>query len=155
MVALENGVLVVSGVNAGLQGVVIRSIDGGRSWETTLTIPLTADTRGFQLIRGQTPVNSVVVTIELDPFHPNQVYAGSSLGTLFVGEQSAKTWRSAHSLAAGPLVSRRDGLSINQIVPSPHTDGEVLVITASNTLYRIHGDKEEEIKIPKELQSAN
>lgn len=155
VVRLENGVIVAAGVDVQGQGLVMRSSDGGRSWESTLTIPVEESGGNFQLLgNGELPM-SQVVSIELDPFDPNRVYVGSNLGTIFVGEQSAKVWRSVHTLQSGTFTPDRTGLGVLDIIPSPHTSGELLIITSANTLRRIRPDgSQQEVKILKDLRQT-
>lgn len=152
VVLLENGIIVASGINSEDQGFIIRSSDQAKSWDVVLTIPFPVDTRGFQLLRVPEPPTSRVVTIELDPFNGDRIYAGSSQGSVFVGEQSAKVWRTIHQLNENNLLTTsRLGLSIRDIIPSPQRDGEILLITAARTLIRLRGEVEEEISIPRDV----
>lgn len=154
VVALSNGVIVIAGVSSQGQGLVMRSIDEAKSWETTLTIPIPVETRRFQFFRtGASKARSTVVTIEADPFHADRVYAGSSLGNVLVGEQSAKTWRTIHTLTS-IFSNNRQRLAVQEIVASPHTDGEMLVLTTEGSLWRVSEGRQEEIKIPRELGGA-
>src|SRR3989338_8696221 len=83
-------------IASGNRGIV-KSEDGGKTWHNVLTIPLPK--KGSFALIGQAGVApSVLLALTLDPFNTNRVYAGSSLGTIFVGEQSAKVWRSIHSI---------------------------------------------------------
>ncbi len=154
VILLPNGVLVASGINADGQGFVVRSIDEAKSWEVVLTIPLPVDTRGFQIIRVQEAPDSRVVSIELDPFNPDRIYAGSSLGSIFVGEQSAKTWRVEHQLDTRNIFTGSSaGLSIQDIIPSPHQAGELLLLTSARSVIRIVGDKQDELTIPRDVKN--
>lgn len=152
VVLLQNGIIVASGINSDGQGFVLRSGDQAKSWDVVLTIPFPIDTGGFQLIRPPEAPNSRVVTIELDPFRADRVYAGSSQGSIFAGEQSAKTWRTLHQLNESNLLSdNRLRLSIRDIIPSPHREGELLIVTHGRTLVRLREDKEEQVSIPRDV----
>ena len=149
---LPNGILVASGTNAEGQGFIVRSADAGKSWDVVLSIPFPVDATGFQLIRQPEAPLSRVVTLVVDPFNNDRLYAGSSQGSIFVGEQSAKTWRTMHQLNENNLfTSSRLGLSIRDIIPSPHREGELLLITQARTLIRFRDTKEEEIAIPRDV----
>jgi len=153
VVALANGVIVAAGRAGEGQGFVIRSIDDGKSWETVLTIPVPTDTRGFSLFGGSsTNAQSVVITLSSDPLNPDRVLAGTSLGNILAGEQSAKTWRTIHTLTTGTFAPSADRtkLAISDLIPSPHREGELLVITAAGSLFRI-SEEQAELKIPREL----
>lgn len=144
VVALGSGVLVASGVDGDGQGFVIRSLDAGKSWQIVLTIPVPVDVGSFQLFRGAAAEPSVVLSLALDPFNPERVYAGSNLGTVFVGEQSAKVWRSFHTLTA----ANQRQQAILQINPSVHQAGELYVVTASHALVRVRDGQQDVIKVP-------
>ncbi|MEX2054648.1 MAG: sialidase family protein, partial [Candidatus Andersenbacteria bacterium] len=155
IVRLENGVFVVSGINNEGQGYIIRSIDEGKSWEVALTIPLTAEPGGFQILRVPGLPTSVVVSLEVDPFNPDQVYAGSSLGNVFVGEQSGKTWRALHTLKGDPLgIVDRASLGITDIVASPHTADEILILSANGSVRRLRDGQETDIEVAQDVNST-
>ena len=152
VVALENGTIIVSGTDKEGQGYMLRSLDAGKSWHNVLTIPLPK--KGSFALIGQAGVApSVLLALTLDPFNTNRVYAGSSLGTIFVGEQSAKVWRSIHSIKPSlqnPIQTQADA-GIRKLIASPHRAGELLAITTDRRLLRISGDKNEEIIIPSSI----
>lgn len=148
---LENGVLVATGTGPEGQGFVIRSLDAGKSWQTVLTVPVPTRQGPFQIVGGSAVVPSVILTIEPDPFDANRLYAGSNLGGILVGEQSAKIWRTIHTVTPGrfdPAQSNRLS-SVEKLVPSPHVKGELLVITAEHKLWRVSEGKQTEIVVPK------
>ena len=154
VVALLNGVLVAAGTDATGQGFVIRSADQGLSWQTVLTIPVPVKERRT-LIGGSTQGSqSVVISIAPDPFRDDQVYAGTSLGNVLLGEQSAKTWRTISSLDDGSIASsqNRGKSAIVDIIPSPHVAGEVLLITTDGTLWRLSPEEKAELNIPRNLE---
>ncbi|MDP3997631.1 MAG: hypothetical protein U1C49_01780 [Candidatus Andersenbacteria bacterium] len=153
VVALANGVIVAAGTDANGQGFVVRSIDNGDSWESVLTIPVPVKQGGIQLFGNSSATpQSVVISIAADPFHPDRVIAGTSLGNILVGEQSAKTWRTLYTLSGGPFnYSERSTFGITDIIASPHVNGEFLIITADSKLYRVNDHEQTEIKIPRDL----
>lgn len=144
VVLLSTGVVVASGVDGIGQGYIIRSLDGGQTWEDVLTIPLVQVRQRFSIIGGnEPPAPSVLISLEPDPFSSDRIYAGSNLGTLFIGEQAAKVWRSYHTVSAS-------GSAIGKLLPSPHRRGQVLVITGGGQLLAIHEDgTEEHIRVPR------
>ncbi len=153
---LKNGALVASGTDDDGQGYVVRSLDGGASWQTVFTVPVPLEVkRGLQIIQGASPVGSVVLSIELDPFNGDRIYAGSNLGTIFVGEQSAKLWKTIHTITNTGFnpTAQAGGASVQKIIPSPHTPGEVIVVTKQQTLLRVSAGKQEEIKVPQYINT--
>lgn len=149
---LENGVLVATGTGPEGQGFIIRSLDEGLSWQTVLTIPIPTDERPFRIIGDRNVQATVILTIELDPFDGNRLYAGSNLGGILVGEQSAKVWRTIHSLTPerfDPSQSTTRS-SVEKLIPSPHTRGEVLVITAEKKLWSVTAAGQTKVTIPVE-----
>lgn len=149
VVQLENGTLAISGTDSEGQGFILRSLDDGKSWQSVLTIPIPKGS-GFNLFgsTGNTP--SVLVALSLDPFNKNRIYAGSSLGTIFAGEQSAKVWRTLHTIKPTPFspVQSQENSGVRQLIPSPHKQGELLVVTSDRRLLRINNGTEEEIVVP-------
>ncbi|MBI3256033.1 MAG: exo-alpha-sialidase [Candidatus Andersenbacteria bacterium] len=149
VVQLENGTLALSGTDSEGQGFILRSLDDGKSWQSVLTIPIPKGS-GFNLFGSTSNTPSVLVALSIDPFNKNRIYAGSSLGTIFAGEQSAKVWRTLHTIKPTPFspVQSQENSGVRQLTPSPHKNGEVLVITADRRLLRIQNTTEEEIVVP-------
>lgn len=149
VVLLDDGTLVVAGVDSAGQGRVLRSLDDGLSWQQVFTIPVPTDEKPNFLL-GSDPIPSVVMSIALDPFNQNRIYAASTLGTVFVGEQSAKVWRAYHTVSnpRTPPVGNQNSAGILKMVPSPHVPDELLVITQARELIRIRGGVQEEISVP-------
>ncbi len=156
VVSLANGILVGAGTDSEGQGFVIRSADNGLSWESVLTIPVPVQTRRRLLGGNISGSQSVVISIAPNPFHDNQVYAGTSLGNVLVGEQSAKTWRTINTLATDSLIStnNKGKFAIQDIIPSPHVDGEVLLITSEGEMFRISPNEQVKLSIPRNLNST-
>ncbi len=145
---LKNKVLVASGTDDTGQGFVVRSLDDGKSWQTVFTVPK-PDQQNFGLLKGPEQKASVVLSIEPDPFVDDRVYAGSNLGTIFIGEQSAKTWKNMQMVSDEIFGSANDpGESITSIFPSPHAKDELYIITSDQELFRIKNGAHEEIEIP-------
>lgn len=155
--ALENGTLVASGTDSGGQGYVVRSLDGAKSWEIVLTIPVPEKKQNLQLIKTKEAEQTaaVVLAIEVDPFDPDRIYAGSNVGDLYIGEQSAKTWRLAQTITFESVVSvqNQQRLATHQLIPSPHRPGEVYVITVTGALYRLQEGTQEVIRIPQDVST--
>jgi WD40 repeat protein len=157
VVALNNGVLVAAGTDSDGQGFVLRSADQGLSWQNVLTIPAPVKERRT-LIGGSTQGSqSVVISIAADPFNDDHIYAGTSLGNVLLGEQSAKTWRTISTLDDGSIISGQNQgkMAIVDIVPSPDKVGEVMLITTDGTLWRLSPEEKKEITIPRNLQPTS
>lgn len=155
VIELPNGAIVTSGVGPEGQGFVLRSLDGGASWETVLTVPVPEQRRRFQIVGRRRVVASIVLAIESDPFNRDRLYAGSNLGTIFLGEQSGKIWRTFNTLTSPGFqaVPDQQKLGVKKIVPSLHTRDEILVVTAEGILLRVREGQQSEIVIPKDLSS--
>jgi photosystem II stability/assembly factor-like uncharacterized protein len=155
VVVLSEGVLVASGVDGIGQGFVVRSFDAGEEWETVFTVPIPTEEGGFQLFGPQPQVASVVLSLTQDPFNLDRVYAGSNLGTLFVGEQSAKAWRSLRAITADTLtpLAGREAQAIRRVIASPHRPGELLVITEGRELLRILDDQQITVEVPEAIDT--
>lgn len=149
---LDNGVLVATGTGPEGQGFVLRSLDEGKSWQTVLTIPVPSDERPFRIIGNRNVQAAVILTIEVDPFDGNRLYAGSNLGGVLVGEQSAKVWKTIHTLTPERFDPSQSATksSVEKLVPSPHARGEVVVITAEKKLWRVTAAGQTKITIPVE-----
>jgi len=148
---LPNSAIIASGTDEKGQGFIIRSLDLGLSWQTVLTVPVPVQTsQGISILQNQAQVGSVVLDLEADPLNGDRVYAGSNLGTIFAGEQSAKVWKTVYNVKTSGIVATAGGenLAISKLVPSPHTAGEVLVVTKSNELFRINQSGQAEIEVP-------
>lgn len=147
---LENGVLVATGTGPEGQGFIIRSLDSGKSWQTVLTVPIPVEQGPFQIVGGRAVIPSVVLTIEVDPFDGSRLYAGSNLGGVLVGEQSAKLWRTIHALTPGRFDPSQNSArsSIEKLVPSWHVEDELLIITAEHKLWRVTAGNQTEIPLP-------
>lgn len=150
IVALEENIVVVTGVDGTGQGYIVRSSNEGESWQTVLTVPVPTKKGGIQQfgIGNRADVATVIISIAPDPFDANRLYAGTSLGNVFVGEQFAKTWRKIHSLDTAAFSSNQQKFAIVDLVPSPHTAGEILVVTTGGRLYHVAAAaKQREIKV--------
>ena len=155
VVMLDNGVLVASGTDGSGQGFVIRSLDVGKSWQSVLTVPVPTTGKQFEIIQSQPQSVSVVISIERDPFQPNRVYAASSLGTLFSGEQSAKVWRTYATLTVEGFdaITGQQTVPIQKLVASPHRPGELLIISNNQELIRVRGTEQEKITVPQYIDT--
>lgn len=154
VVSLANGIIVAAGVDSAGQGYVLRTLDAGKSWENVLTIPAPVRQGGFQLFgRERTAAQqAVVISIALDPFTPDRLYAGTSLGNILVGEQSGKTWRTWYTLQPGAGGGGGDeGLVVSDIIPSIHVKEELLVHTRAGTLYRVYQQQHVRLRVPRVL----
>lgn len=149
---LANNTLVVTGTGPEGQGFLLRSPDGGQSWQTVLTVPVPVDAGPVKFVGGQTAVPSIVLTIEPDPFDANRLYAASNLGGILVGENSAKVWRTIHTLVPSRFNPSETQVraGIKKLVPSPHKRGEVLVTNVEDKLWRVTEGNQSEIPVPVE-----
>ena len=157
VVALVNGVIVASGVDIEGQGFVVRTIDDGKSWETVLTVPVPIKQSNRRLFGNNDAIPAVVIAITEDPFRPDRVYAGTSLGGILAGEQSAKTWRTVHTLDSGffSAASSQPSLGVREIVASPHRQGELAVITNRSNLWLISDGEQSKLTIRQNLESES
>lgn len=160
IVVLPQNVIVVTGVDAQGQGYIIRSADEGRSWQVVLTVPVPVEKRGLQLVKppgGGEAAATVIISIASDPFQPDQLYAGTSLGNIFKGEQYAKTWHLTHTLGKGALsIGSNTSYIIKQIIPSPFQAGQLLILTSDQKLFQLDGnDKISELAVKLKSESAS
>lgn len=155
VVALENGTIVAAGTDGLGQGFVVRSQDAGKSWHSVFTVPIPTEQKGITIVGGGEVRPSVVLSIERDPFSSDRIYAGSSLGTLFVGEQSAKVWRQLYTIqpTTPAPVQNYQLTSVKRLIASPHTTGELLVVTESGNLLRVVGGTQTEIEVPEYIST--
>jgi hypothetical protein len=97
-------------------------------------------------------IATIVISIAPDPFNPNRLYAGTSLGNVFVGEQFAKTWRTIHSVDTDLFTSNQPRFAVADLIPSPHRANELLIITTIGKLYLVDaGGNQTEVKIPQNV----
>lgn len=150
VVALENGVIIAAGTDGQGQGFVVRSLDEGKSWNSVFTVPVPVENKGVQLVGGSDVSPSVVLSIGVDPFNADRIYGASSLGTLFVSEQSGKTWRTLYAIQPDSPIQTTPGnqTGIKRLAVSPHTAGELAVITNDNRLLIIREGTQQEITVP-------
>lgn len=155
VIVLENGALVAAGTDGIGQGFVVRSLDAGKSWQSVFTVPIPKEEKGITIVGGDQVLPSIVLTLARDPFNADRIYAGSSLGTIFVGEQSAKVWRTLYTIqpTTPSPVANRQQRSVKILIASPHVAGELLVITELGDLLRIKGTSQEEIEVPQYIST--
>lgn len=152
--ALEQEIVVVTGTDSTGQGHILRTSDVGQSWQNVLTIPVPTKSTGAAAFRlgNKDEDATVVISITPDPFDPNRLYAGTSLGNIFVGEQFAKTWRKIHDLDNDAFSANQSKFAVADIIPSPHTAGDLLIITAGGQLYSLDArGQQSQIKTPQAL----
>lgn len=153
VVVLKNGALVAAGTDGSGQGFVVRSLDEGKSWDDVFTVPIPKVSHGITIVGGQDVRPSVVMSITRDPFNPDRIYGGSSLGTLFVGEQSAKVWHTLYAIQSSKLapVPDQSQVAIAKLIASPHRAGELLVVTRSGVLLRVTGNSQADITVQDQI----
>ena len=154
VIVLSNGAWVVGGSNEKGDGFIVRSIDEGKSWSVVFTIPLPVKgSSAFKIVSNGASTGAITMTLERDPKNVERMYVGTNIGTIYTGEQTAKLWREWHTLntTVSNLTGQAQG--IRQLIPSPYTSNEVLVVTSNNKLIRISSSKESEIKVVSDAQS--
>lgn len=157
IVALEQDIIVVTGIDGQGQGYILRTADEGKSWQTVLTVPVPTKNTGVEAFRlgNKSDVATVVISIAPDPFDANRLYAGTSLGNIFVGEQFAKTWRKVHNVDNDAFSSNQPKFAVADLIPSPHLAHEMLIITTGGRLYYVQADgQQREIKIPQNTSAG-
>jgi hypothetical protein len=97
----------------------------------------------------------VVIAITEDPLRPDRIYAGTSLGGILAGEQSAKTWRTIHTLTDGffSSASAQPALGIRDIVASPVRQGELAVLTNRGALWLVNNTEQRKLSIKQNLDT--
>jgi hypothetical protein len=134
---LQNNIMVAVGTGNEGQGFIIRSGDNGENWEEVMTIPRPVRRRRLQLF-SEPDVPPVVLNIEVDPTNPDRMYAGSNLGSIFVGEDSARLWHKRYTLPGSEAIER--------VIPSPHQPNELFIITTGGTAYTLRNNQLEEMR---------
>lgn len=147
---LPNGILLASGVNTIGQGMVVRSLDNGTSWQNVFTIPRADKKPGLQIIKGPDAPPAAVVALELDPRQPGVIWAGTNEGTLLQAQQDAKIWRKTAELSTPTqsVTGDRTGAGIVRLIASPITPGELTIVTKDKRLLTVTGATVKEIKVP-------
>ncbi len=151
-VRLPNDVFLVAGTSASNEGVVIRSLDQGQSWERVLTIPGPAPPKKqfFEIIKPPQPPPVFVSSLVADPFNPTQVYATTSTGEVLLGEQSGKTWSTSIRISGKPdPLTGFINTPVRKIIPSPHSPEELMLITSKGKIIRTVGEEVEQLVTPK------
>jgi photosystem II stability/assembly factor-like uncharacterized protein len=143
---LNNEILLIAGSDANKNGIVLRSLDKGKSWEKALTVPQPKEPESplFEFVKQPDPAPVSVTNLALDPFHHDQMYATTNTGSILVGKQSGKVWYKTSYSGAPP----------QKIVPSPHREGELLVVTTEKRLIvlDVYQEKQELLVISKKRQ---
>lgn len=151
IVELESGVLLASGTSGG-EGIVIRSLDLGASWERVLTMPALYRKKKalLEIIKPPPPPAVYVSSLQIDPFNPQRVYATTSTGEVLSGEESGKVWRTLIRVQSGlrDPITDRPIASIRKIFTSPHRADELLVVTTSGGLVLYQNGELRDIEIP-------
>lgn len=152
-IQLPNGILVATGVDSVGQGVAVRSLDSGKSWQSVFTIPLPDKKPGLQIIKGPTAPPATVAVLEIDPKRPDKVWAGTNDGTILLAEQSAKVWRKVGELSTPTqsITGDRTGAAIIRIIASPINGNDLTIITKDKRLLRFRDGKTEEVKVPESI----
>jgi photosystem II stability/assembly factor-like uncharacterized protein len=136
VVVLENDILLVSGSNQDREGIVMRSLDKGKSWDKVLTVPAVRQIKKkrLEIIKPPEPPPLSVTSLTINPFHPDKVYAATSTGDILMGEQSGKLW---HKITISQPVRK--------FATSPHRDGELLIVSTSGQLIKLTDNEQEKL----------
>ncbi len=136
VVQLPNGVFLATGVDSVGQGVASRSLDSGKSWQNVFTIPLSDTKPGFQIIKGPIAPPATVVALEIDPKHPDKIWAGTNDGTILLAEQSGKTWRKVVEVVSptSAITGDRQGAGIIRLIASSVNGSDLTIITKDKRL---------------------
>ncbi len=134
-----NGLILVSGTGQDNQGYILRSLDKGKSWEAVQTVPVVTKKNTVPFFGGGQVPTAVVTSLAIDPFNADRVYAATSLGSIFIGEQNAKVWRLFQKTNTSLLNSISGTSSIRRIIPSPFKAEELLLLTTDYNLLRLRG----------------
>jgi|GEM_PF-6314167 photosystem II stability/assembly factor-like uncharacterized protein len=152
-VSLKNGIWLASGTNEDNEGIVIRTLDKGESWDSVLTIPAATEEDGgfFQIIKPPPPAAIFVSSLVPDPFDEERVYATTSTGDVLAGEDSGKVWHTTLRIKAtrsDPLTGRGN-TPVIKIIPSPHTPEEVMLISGDGSIIRANKDERKKLTMPR------
>lgn len=136
---LANGTILIAGSNADQEGIVMRSLDQTTSWQEMLVIPATKkiDSSFFEIIKPPKPPPIFVSSLAIDPFRPDQVYATTSTGDIIIGADSGKTWHKLTNIVGKRnAFSGRSDAPVRKVIPSPHVQDEILIVTTDGRLFR-------------------
>ena len=147
---LPTGIFIATGVDSTKQGVAVRSLDTGKSWQVVFTIPVPEEKKGIQILKGPTPAPATVVALELDAKHTDRLWAATNDGTIFVAQQSGKVWQKITEVASptAAITGDRAGASVVRLLASPVNSNEVLMVTKDKRLLKLKDGKVSEIKVP-------
>lgn len=150
VVQTKSGVLLASGVDVAGQGIVTRSIDGGKTWQNMLTLPIDKNSKTFQLIKGGSSAPASIIAMEVDPFQSNRVWVGTNDGTVFAGEQDGRTWRKVVDITsrASQITGDRSGAGVARLIPSPFNANDMLIVTKDYRLLELKDGKVTDIRVP-------
>ena len=134
IVALESDILLVSGSNEDKEGIIMRSLDRGKSWDKVLTVPAARikKKKRIEILKTAEPPPVSVTSLTINPFHADKLYAATSTGDILMGEQSGKLWSKI-------TISQ----PVKKFVPSPHRDGELLLVSTAGQLIKLTDNKQE------------
>ena len=153
VVLLPSGIFIATGVDSVGQGVASRSLDSGKSWQNVFTIPLPDKKPGIQILKGPTAPPATVVALEIDPKHPDRIWAGTNDGTILLAEQSGKTWRKVVEVASptSAVTGDRQGAGIIRLIASPVNGSDLTIVTKDKRLLEFKDNKVREVKVPESI----
>ncbi len=152
---LNSGVLVATGVDADGQGVVVRSLDEGKSWQNVFTLPLAQQPKRLQILGSSQAINPVITAMEVDPSDGDSLWAGTNEGTIFVATQAAKVWQKNTELNSSTVLvtGNRAGVGVVSLEVPSRRSGEVVVVTRDKRLFWIKGGTATAIVVPESSSS--
>jgi photosystem II stability/assembly factor-like uncharacterized protein len=108
------------------RGDILRSSDGGRSWQRVATPPALPASHQYR-----------IVAINIDPRDPDNIYAARSAGGIITSRDGGKTWRRANAGLTGRPVTRlainpRDPHILYASTGAPWTDGPARVFRSTD-----------------------
>lgn len=130
--------LVATISSVGGRGRILRSINGGQSWEEAFTAPSTTKVRGsFYRRRVEVPLQ--VTALARDPHRPQVVLAGTDSGILLTSEDGGSRWRSKRAFRLG----------VSALKFSPTVPGRLFIRLADGSILRSSdaGDTVQSIRV--------
>jgi len=154
---MRSGVLLATGIDADGQGSVVRSLDGGKSWQNVFTLPLPVQKKRFQIISGGSSLPASIVALEPDPNDEDKIWAGTNDGTLFSATSSGQVWQTVTELASSSqiITGDRSDAGIVRMEVSKTKAGELFIVTQKKRLVRITEGKAVLVKIPESLSTPS
>ncbi len=154
---LKSGILLAAGIDSDGQGNVVRSLDGGKSWQNVFTLPLPVQKKRFQIISGGSALPTSIVALEVDPSDEDLLWAGTNDGTLFSASSAGQVWKIVTELNSSSqiITGDRSDAGIVRMEVSSTKSGEIYIVTQKKKLVRITDGKAEVLKVPESLSTPS